>query len=1148
MPLLSDCISLKRRYQRSINLERDLDRNDSLEGYVITPRSMESLERILFALTSGNSRAWTLTGAYGTGKSSFAHFLLSLSGPSQSPARAEAKKIVAAQCNGDAHLWKLVNKRNLSGFVRAVATAQREPISHTVLKALYRGSREAFAQRKLKVVEELQTYIDKLKANKTSDPDRVLEFVQEVAKKSESGLILVIDELGKGLEYSALRHSDGDLFLLQQLAELKSDAGVYILGLLHQSFVDYGQVLSTQQRNEWSKVQGRFEDIPFTDSAFESIRLISHAIDYSPERVIKSVARQYARKWHGELSIYPEAASSFETIEGILPIHPLAAIVLPLLCNRFAQNDRSLFTFLTSDEPHSFMDFLRTNECSKDSLPTLKLDSLYDYFVDVVCTNVSSRPHLSRWLEISGRICESTGLAEDELRVLKAIGILNLIASAGSLRASKHLIELAMCDSPDNEVERKRWRKVIQSLVDQRLVAHRLQLDELRIWEGSDFNIEHSVQQAKQSDQRSLDERLNRCVPLSPIVAQRHSFKYGTFRVFERCFVSSEKQLQELTAQSATSDGVIAYWVGAQDCKQAPSCTIDQKPIIVLNGANIGALQNASEELSALLKIAIDAPELQSDGVARREVRQRALIAKRNLDDVLAESFDVRNCRKCWELGEFIKYESWRHFVTRLSEVCDRVYSSSPILINELVNRRELTSQGAKARRILLEALLGKYELKDLGLSGYGPEVSMYKSVLLNTGIHRLVEGGDKWELDEPQDGHLIPTWKAIEDFCLESIESARSVKDMFGKLALPPYGLKSGVMPILLAAVLIKHSDDICIYKDGTFVPILGVEHFELLVKAPERFSVKHFVTTGLRAQVFKEIEELVTTGNKNKGNIRNASLLGVVKPMINFVNGLPQYTRKTSRLSEQSIAVRNAILSAKEPDELLFCLIPQALGLSEIVPGDEENAAKAKALRGGLLQTLRELQMAYEEMLEECQKMLCAAFRIEEFSCRQALKRRGLGVVMSGARSTFDSFVNHIIDEDVDDRGWLTRLLMIICDKPTENWRDEDFGDFAAGVGNFANRFTNFESLQCNLSNAPGEGYQAKKITLTQSSGKEEQKILWIDVAKEHSVNRLVEEIISEKLSANPELQDAVISKLAELLLAGTESAGPTDRRKKA
>ncbi|WP_414528586.1 hypothetical protein [Nodularia chucula] len=74
---LSHYFTLERRYTRSINLERDLESVEALEGYILTQRAIESLGRIVNTFNSDvGSRAWTLTSVYGTGKSAFAHFII----------------------------------------------------------------------------------------------------------------------------------------------------------------------------------------------------------------------------------------------------------------------------------------------------------------------------------------------------------------------------------------------------------------------------------------------------------------------------------------------------------------------------------------------------------------------------------------------------------------------------------------------------------------------------------------------------------------------------------------------------------------------------------------------------------------------------------------------------------------------------------------------------------------------------------------------------------------------------------------------------------------------------------------------------------------------------------------------------------------
>ena len=93
---LSEYFSLKRRYSRSINLERDLEKVDALAGYILTERSVDATKRIIGGLTGvSEHRAWTVTSVYGTGKSAFAHFLASLCAPQSSQVRQTALAIAA---------------------------------------------------------------------------------------------------------------------------------------------------------------------------------------------------------------------------------------------------------------------------------------------------------------------------------------------------------------------------------------------------------------------------------------------------------------------------------------------------------------------------------------------------------------------------------------------------------------------------------------------------------------------------------------------------------------------------------------------------------------------------------------------------------------------------------------------------------------------------------------------------------------------------------------------------------------------------------------------------------------------------------------------------------------------------------------------
>jgi len=471
---LSKYINIQRRYSRSINLERDLESYEALNGYILTQRAIDSLTRIIkgFNDEEGN-KAWTLTSVYGTGKSAFAHFLVSLCAKSKNKLDSLAKNIIIDKLGTDSEQYQLIEKVIPSqGLIRAVATAQREPISHTIIRALLTG---------------VENFWDTKKRNKIEIVRKLVDLATEI---NSGGTV------SKNLEYASTHRGAEDLYILQQLAEApkNSKTPIYILGILHQAFAEYGQRLASIQRNEWAKIQGRFEDIAFTESVGQMINLIGSAINRSEELPHTSTIKNQAQIWFKNLksTIVGEEVTS-TLIENIYPLHPLTALVLPTLCQKYAQNDRSLFTFLTSKEPFSFSNFLDEVTVQDHHFPRLKLDRVYDYFIESVGMGLASRPNLQRWVEIQDLIKDAKHLEEDELRVLKTIGILNLITVTGSLRATKKLVSLAMCDDSNND-EINHWQEIIENLLKRNLITHRRQLDELRIWEGSDFHVDSELE------------------------------------------------------------------------------------------------------------------------------------------------------------------------------------------------------------------------------------------------------------------------------------------------------------------------------------------------------------------------------------------------------------------------------------------------------------------------------------------------------------------------------------------------------------------------------------------------------------------------------------------------------------------------------
>ena len=109
----------------------------------------------------------------------------------------------------------------------------------------------------------------------------------------------------------------------------------------------------------------------------------------------------------------------------------------------------------------------------------------------------------------------------------------------------------------------------------------------------------------------------------------------------------------------------------------------------------------------------------------------------------LVSNFTTQHEGKCtWFYGgNVIQVGTRRELNEYLSTICDNVYHKAPIIRNELINQRRLSHSASRARRMLIKAMLESANQASLGIDGYPPQLSVYLSLLSDTGIHRNESG-----------------------------------------------------------------------------------------------------------------------------------------------------------------------------------------------------------------------------------------------------------------------------------------------------------------------------------------------------------------------------------------------------------------------
>src|SRR5207253_9641 len=104
---------------------------------------------------------------------------------------------------------------------------------------------------------EVRALLKSIDAGKSVSGRRVVEMFEEMAHKVASsrkpgiGLLVVIDELGKLLEYAASYPENSDIFILQELAEAtkrRTNPPLFLMTVLHQAFDRYVEKLDRSHK------------------------------------------------------------------------------------------------------------------------------------------------------------------------------------------------------------------------------------------------------------------------------------------------------------------------------------------------------------------------------------------------------------------------------------------------------------------------------------------------------------------------------------------------------------------------------------------------------------------------------------------------------------------------------------------------------------------------------------------------------------------------------------------------------------------------------------------------------------------------------------------------------------------------------------
>lgn len=1047
-------------FRRSTQFERDLSSADSLADFCATRRTSEFVTRVRQAHATGSEGAWSLTGPYGAGKSTCVLHA------------ARSLDVIGA---------------DKPSYVPFLITARREPLRLTVLRALDLGVAERTRMcggRLPGFHRAIREAHGKAKEGELPHVDEVLDLVDRllraIARKGVyDGCLLAIDELGLALEYAAYHPEQSDVEILQLLAELAGGptgdrARLQVVTVLHQGVEDYARAVSQGERREWAKVQGRYCEVSLVNDQREDLNLISRAIGLRLPSSLTGRVRHWARR-HAKHETLKALLPGWSTREreqlfaATYPVNPVALLCLPALARRFAQSTRTLFGFVASEEPFSLRDCASRLSVSKDELPILGLTSVFDYFV--ASLNLGCLPVVDQglWCEVKDAVERSPRELSD---LAKTVGLLQL-ASRGNpaLQADASTLALSLWESSRPP---KRLFSQLGQLTKHGVATYRSHAGSYRLWRGSDFDIEGALGKNRETaSEASAIEFLNRQRLFAPIVAQAHSVRTGTLRYFS-CHVATPATVEDVLEQrQEDADGHLYVLLCATE--EANRLLSSYAPLradnALLGVPSLGRrVLEFAQDLQQLISLSRNAG-LKHDTTALREIRERCTQVDSQLRRMLGTCFDP--AQTDWHYrGEQLALGTRRNLQRHLSSICDDVYSKTPLLNNELINRRRLSSTSAAARGVLLQRMLTHADLPRLGIEGFPPESSMYASLLQATGIHAPGEARGHYRSPGAEFPNLCRVWGELAGAMNSATQDGLGIQSIFDRLSAPPYGVKPGSHPVLFLACYLSKRHHVALYEKGHFLAELTPEIVERLVKRPSDFTLRRLSIAETHAGLFSDYRELL---QKGAAEPTVASLLETVRPLIAFMRRAPGYTQRTRRLPEHAKGVRKALLTATDPGALLLMGLPGACGVSA---ADEEFFPRLRS-------ALRELRDAFPNLLSAIRTTLFAALEIEGEKPRARLAVRARRVQPFVREAALASLLLRLVDDKLDEQRWTEAVGTLLVPKPVASWTDAEADEFELRAREMARRFLNVERLTLVMRHRDEQ--DGARFTLTYADGQE-------------------------------------------------------------
>lgn len=882
------------------------------------------------------------------------------------------------------------------------------------------------------------------------------------------GIIIVFDEFSKFIEASDNINNKKDLKILQDIAELSARSKspqMHLVCITHKTINEYISKIPQEKIDDWRTIEGRFKEILFISSSQQNYELISNATKKNETKlkefiknnkeILEELTSEGERLFN---SIYKNKDYIKEIVHGCFPLHPYTTFALPIVSEKVAQNERTLFTYLSKEESNSLIDFVNRNT---GELELVTLDQLYDYFEPLFKKETFNESIYNVWIQIDTAL--KIAFSDLEKKIIKVLGIIYIVNDLKIISPNEYTLRHSL-----NE-EKEKIEKSLQDLKQRDILILRKGSDTLDFLPTSSVDVKNKIKNLAETRFKDIkhSEVYSELVDLKYILPKKYNDEYKITRYFKRVFMT----IDEMTAYSNAeqllkeydSDGIIIdlIYFREKEMKETNDwleIINDNRILVVIpsKGVNSEISKNISEYKS-MQYLKNDVEFLKEDKAIETQLELLYEDLTDKIINYVRENYELTssNC-SIYANAKQYKFIKLVELSDLISSICEKNFANTPKINNELINKNNLSGQIEKARDIIVSLLLnGSYRHFDYTMNS--SECTLFRATIKNQNL-----------LEDNVYNNIIVD--EIFNFINKAESEEVSLGDLYNILTsnVKGIGARKGILPIYLAFAFKDYKDEAILYlRSGRSKKEMNLD-YKILTNIndnPDKYLLKIEKGTVEKTNYINELSGMFLQYLNSKSDNK----------FINIVKGMQSWLQSLSLLTQNyKKDITNDTMISSNVVKLRRDIMRYEMNYREFLFGEIISILKVDSYDKCInkLKAIKKQLDSYDDKVKEYlikktnqiinknyQGSLSSNLRLWYLELEKDKKVH----LYNGTTNDLLKLINNI---DNNDKENINRLAKIMTGLSIEDWNDTTIDVYLEELTSCKNSIDNYE-VACDKAN---------------------------------------------------------------------------------